>query len=294
MAAQAPFSQRGQATVEWVGLVGLVALAFAVLAAVAGIALPGAALARTIAGKIVCGIGFEGACLLEKTPLVSAYGAPLAAQVADHTPQIRYEAGMKGLPIDYRECREDSCGAGPEKLRVWATDNGLPASAFTHIVDCRPGELQTPGADCGGDAAGNLYIQYWLYYTGSATGEGSTPLKGVIRTVSAAIGHPTYHRDDWESLQLRIHPDGAVDSRASSHLGYGPGWMPASRAGYTVSGGSHAGTVEPADFARLTPAARLTLIPLEPIAEAEPDTEFAITPPWRKKVWFDPEYEGTD
>ena len=32
----------------------------------------------------------------------------------------------------------------------------------------------------------------------------------------------------------------------------------------------------------------------EPIAAANPDTRFEITPPWLKKVWLDPEYEGTD
>jgi hypothetical protein len=35
------------------------------------------------------------------------------------------------------------------------------------------------------------------------------------------------------------------------------------------------------------------LIPLEPIAATDATT-FAISPPWRKKVWRDPEAEGTD
>ena len=105
---------------------------------------------------------------------------------------------------------------------------------------------------------------------------------------------PSYHADDWESVQFRIHPDGRVDVRASAHHGYGPGWRPADEATYTVAGGSHAGTVEPAEFARLTTPRRLGLIPLEPVAAAEPGTEFAVSPPWRKRVWLDPEYEGTD
>jgi hypothetical protein len=36
------------------------------------------------------------------------------------------------------------------------------------------------------------------------------------------------------------------------------------------------------------------LIPLEPVAERHPGTRFAVTPPWRKRVWLDPEYGGTD
>jgi hypothetical protein len=287
-------AQAGQATVEWVGLVAFVALALALLGAIAGMALPGAALARAVGGKIVCAISLDRECGLEPTPLIAAYGDALAALVAEHAPQIRYERGMRALPVDYRDCREDACAEGSAKLRVWKTESGLPVVSFTHVIDCRAGAAPAPpGADCSGEAAGNLYLQYWLYYPGSATGEGSI-VPGVVRQISDAVGKPSFHPDDWESLQLRIHPDGEVDSRASAHHGYGPGWLPVSRAGYTVSGGSHAGTVGPADFARITPAARLTLIPLEPIAAAHPGTAFAITPPWLKKVWLDPDYAGTD
>ena len=95
-------------------------------------------------------------------------------------------------------------------------------------------------------------------------------------------------------MQFRVHAAGEVDERASAHYGYGPGWEPADESSYTVSGGSHAGTVEPADFDHLTTPRRLGLVPLEPVAEQHPDTEFAITPPWRKRVWLDPEYGGTD
>jgi hypothetical protein len=288
-----PSSQTGQATVEWIGLVTLVALALALLGTIAGLALPGAALARAIGGSIVCAIDLGGGCALDATPLVAAYGDELAATVAERAPKIRYDPGMKALPVDYRDCRDDACAEGGEDPRIWRTRQGLPVSAFTHVIDCRPATTTPAGADCSGEAAGNVYLQYWLYYPGSATGEGSI-VPGVIREVSSAIGKPSYHPDDWESVQLRLHPDGAVDARASAHHGYGPGWLPLSGAGYTVFGGSHAGTVEPADFARFTPAERLNLIPLEPIAAAHPDTEFAITPPWLKRAWLEPEYEGTD
>ena len=286
-------SERGQSTVEWVGLVLLVASALAFLGAIAGLALPGAALARTLSTSIICALELEGDCGAGASPLVSAYGGELAALVAEHAPQIRYEPGMHAVPVDYRECREDACADGADKLRVARSEAGEQVSAFTHLIDCRAGSTAPAGADCSGVAGGNLYIQYWLYYPGSATGEGSIA-PGVVREISSAIGSPSYHHDDWESLQLRIHPDGSVDSRASAHHGYGPGWLPLSRAGYTVSGGSHAGTVEPADFDRITTPRRLGLIPLEPIAATHPDTAFAITPPWYKRAWLEPEYEGTD
>ena len=285
--------QRGQSTVEWVALVLLVSSALALLGAIAGIGLPGAALAHAIGARIVCAIELSDACGPGATGLAGEYGHELAAAVSGHAPQIRYEPGMRALPVDYRRCREDSCAEGADKVRVARSLAGEPVTVFTHLIDCRAGS-ESVGADCSGERAGNLYLQYWLYYPGSATGEGSTPLRGLIREASEAIGSPTYHPDDWESIQFRIGADGRTDVRASSHHGYGPGWVPEPGADYRVAGGSHAGTLSPAGFDRITNPRRLWLIPLEPIVAAHPETEFAVTPPWRKRVWLDPEYQGTD
>ena len=60
-----------------------------------------------------------------------------------------------------------------------------------------------------------------------------------------------------------------------------------------VAGGSHAGRAEVRDVARTTKDDRLILIPLAEIARTD-STPFAVTPPWRKRVYLDPEYEGTD
>jgi hypothetical protein len=288
-------SESGQSTVEWVGLVLLVALAVASVGAALGPAIPGGELATAIASRLVCAAQLGASCNGAASELAEAYGASGAALVAAHAPQIRYEDGMRALPVDYRHCREDACANGaPGRVRVARSVTGEPTVAFTHLVDCRAGS-RTPGASCDGEAAGNQYVQFWLYYPGSATAEGSVPvLSGAIRELSAAVGHPSHHADDWESLQVRVHPDGSADLRASAHHGYGPGWRPADESSYTVAGGSHAGTVEPADFVRVTPHRLLGLIPLEPIAADDPETEFAITPPWYKRVWLDPEYEGVD
>ncbi len=286
--------ERGQSTVEWIGLLAVLALVVGALGALAGIALPGTALARAIGGRIVCALELAGDCEpLGGGDLVLAYGDELAGLVAETAPQIRYEPGMSALPVDFRDCREDACAEGRNGIRVARSLTGEPAAVFTHLIDCRPGS-ETPGADCSGAAAGNRYVQYWLYYPGSATGEGSTFLRGAIREVSERVGHPTYHRDDWESVQFRIHADGTAEVRASSHYGYGSGWQPADEAAYTVAGGSHAGTVEPAEFDRITTPRRLGLIPLEPIAADSAGIEFAVTPPWLKRVWLEPEYGGTD
>lgn len=154
---------------------------------------------------------------------------------------------------------------------------------------------------------------YWLYYADSAT------LRGV-----PIAGDAGYHHDDWESVQIRIGPDGSVDERASSHHGYnygqslanagsdagiGPledvaeavgarpdnGWGPETHM-LIVSGGSHAGNASGfLRIDRVVPGRRVHLVPLESIAEEEGDDyKFAVSPPWLKQAWRDPETAGTD
>ena len=110
---------------------------------------------------------------------------------------------------------------------------------------------------------------------------------------------------------MRIAADGTVTARASSHHSYNgrsgglgsvrsdAGWSP--KAGWDtalgalhVAAGSHAGTTEgqPGDTRHIDPA-DLRLIPLEPIAAAGGLPGFAVTPPWEKGVWSDPESTGT-
>jgi hypothetical protein len=277
---------------------GLGALAWLV-----GLRVPGVVLAHELAERIVCAVRSLEDCRNE--PLLrAANGDEVAALLRDHAPALLFEDGMRTLPVDFRACRSEACAKGAESGVVAHTSTGLPVVAFTHVIDCRSGQVASTlawGGDCSGVRAGNLYLQYWLYYPGSATAEGSTPLKAPIRRRSTALGHSTYHRDDWEGWQVRIGRDGTF-ARATSHHGYN-GWLP-DQERYYISGGSHAGRplkrparswirfrVPPA--ARTTKDGRLALIPLETIPDRERYT-FAISPPWRKRVYFDPEYAGTD
>ena len=145
------WGERGQSTVEWVGLVLLVSLLVAAIAALTGLALPGAALARSIGSRIVCAVGLSGSCDGGSgSELAVAYGAEVAALVGEHAPTIRYEDGMLDLPIDYRDCRGDPCAHGPPYGAVSRTFAGLPASAFVHVVDCRadPAPELDAGVEC--------------------------------------------------------------------------------------------------------------------------------------------------
>jgi hypothetical protein len=305
-------SERGQATVEWVALLAVVALLLAALVT-AGLRAPGTVLARALASRILCAAALADGCG-DEPALIAAYGSEVGRLVREHMPSILFEQGSRAVPVDFRRCRSTACGDGSERGLVHRSDAGLPVSAFVHVIDCRDGEVgrsRSEGHDCSEGRAGNLYLQYWLFYADSAT----------LRDVPI-VGEAGFHRDDWESVQIRIGPDGEIDQRASSHGGFNHdrgianwgsdagidlltdvaeavgarpvnGWGPETRF-LLVSGGSHAGNAGdgPRD-GRFTPGPRVHLIPLEPIAATTP-ARFAVTPPWRKQVWHDPEAAGTN
>jgi hypothetical protein len=305
-------SERGQGTIEWVGTLLVVSVAMLVLVA-AGVRVPGATLARALADRILCAASLADGCGDEPT-LIAAYGTEVGELVREHMPTLVFEKWSRAVPVDFRRCRSTKCSDGPEDGQVHRSDERLPVTAFVHVIDCRPEaaeRTEAAGGDCSGERAGYLYIQYWTYYADSAT------LRGM--PVAGAKG---YHDDDWEGVQLRFGPDGSVEERASSHNGYNSGlagfrnwgsdadigvlkgaaeavgarnengWGPETRLLF-VSGGSHAGnTLDVTDVDRFTPGRRVHLIPLEDIATTS-TARFAISPPWLKDVWLDPEAEGT-
>jgi len=310
--------QKGQGTVEWVGTIAVVALLLVGLVAV-GARVPGTELARAVASRILCAASMADGCG-DEPALIAAYGTEVGRLARRHMPTLLFERGSRALPVDFRRCRVAACGDGSARGLVHRTDAGLHVTAFVHVVDCRDGPQRAlaaaaPGEgppDCSGARAGNLYIQYWTYYADSAT------LRGV--PVAGAGG---YHRDDWEGVQIRIGRDGRVEERASSHHGYNyvqslanagsdaglvplreaaesvgarprNGWGPETRL-LVVSGGSHAGNTNGyLRIDRVVPGRRVHLVALEPIAAAGGAYRFAISPPWRKRVWRDPEADGTD
>jgi hypothetical protein len=310
-------SERGQSTVEWIALVLLAALLLLGMLALAGRALPGGELARAILGRIVCAVRMGGCGDAGENALALAYGPELAAIVRDEAPHLYYEKDMVALPVDYRRCREPACSDGAATGVATRSESGEPVAAFVHVIDCRPSALESSaeaGYDCAGAAAGNVYVQYFFYYPTSSTAQ-------------ALPGDSGFHLDDWESWQIRIEPGGAAYVRASSHHGYNyefsklngasdagggvggaindaieavgarpkGGWGP-DTGELHVSGGSHAGNAK-RDFyepGRTTPATAFRLIPIESLSPSDRAALFAIVPPWRKRVYVDPETDSTD
>lgn len=304
MARSRPTSdpQRGQASPEYAGVVLLIAALLAALVTVAGPAVPGAALARTLASKLVCAVRAAGSCGAEAMALAArpsaiqrTYGGELAAIVAARAPTIWFEDDeFASLPVDFRQCRRRSCADTIRHGSLQHTQTGLEPTVFTHVIDCRdPGAAA--GYECSGERAGRVYVQYWLYYPDSAT---------------RGFGSRGYHADDWESYQVKVIPEtGAAAARASSHHGYNgrdgdalndTGWA-AGKPGWDlilgelhVAAGSHAGTSQRADGdERHLDPSNQRLVPLEPLVRSGGLPSFEVAPPWEKEVWLDPEARGT-
>lgn len=269
----------GQAAVEWIGTL-FVVLAALLAAATALYAFRGYGVAEAIMEKIVCAIRGPGSCVEKDGGLEEAYRPETAELVRRFTPNLVYESGTKALPVDFRECRDPGCADGDDlsQSSIVKSNVGHPVTAFTRVVDRRKQ----------GDG---LYIQYWLYYANSFS-----PRAGRL-VGNEWIG---YHRDDWESVQVRVDSSGRAAMRASSHNGYQGckesicqnmwiGWTGWSR----VSGGSHAGhVVTDPGRERHTPASSIRLIPLETLAGRD-SYRFAVNPPWHKTVWSDPTSDST-
>jgi hypothetical protein len=303
--------QRGQATIEWTGLVLLAALALAALAAFVPV-VDGRSLGSQLAHSIVCAT--RGDCRRGNDALVAAYGREDAELLRRFAPNIVYEPGTHTLPVDFRRCRSHRCSDAPDDpaLDTARSNRGTPAAAFTHVI--RRG--------------GETFLQYWFYYPDSNTVLGPSSAVWNNSPLSAAGRYPGFHEDDWEAYFARIGPDGAVHVRASSHSGYQGckerrcrnRW--ADWTGWTrVSKGSHAGHIplrsqwvrdghvqfvlEPSLVApygydplypgvdiheRTTGGAALDLIPIESLpADVLSGTSWdGIDPPWRKDVYDDP------
>ncbi|MDQ2622732.1 MAG: hypothetical protein M3Y45_06805 [Actinomycetota bacterium] len=312
----------GQSTLEWTGLVLLVSILFTGLLA-AGIGVPGTALIHSVTKQMLCAASLSTACAREPS-LGHTYGERIASEIRKHSPDLLFGRDRLGLPVDYRTCRSAYCADGPDRGEVLESTAGEPVTLFTRVLDCRAGSTGAgadrgadAAMDCSGDRAGRLFITYWAYYPESAS------LRGV--PVLERKGH---HVHDWESLQVRIDPDGTVAQRASSHAGYNHGRSVAnwgsdmgwgllrkaaestglrSRGGwgdptgrYLIAGGSHAGNVDGkvdgSRYPSFTPGHKVRLVPLEKIRRdpiARPARFDPITPPWEKDVWLDPEAEGT-
>ena len=309
--------QSGQTTVEWTGLVLLVAVALGALVTV-GPRVDGRSFGGFLAHSITCAA--RGGCDDGRDDLARVHGQDDAELLRRFAPGLVYEPGTYTLPVDPRECRSHDCADAPDDPDLdahYSKRGRVPATAFTHVAR----------------AGGETYLQYWLYYPDSTTTVANAA--GAWNTVTHLVGkagrdaessYPGFHPDDWESVQVKIDRSGRAYARASAHHGYqgcksracANEWTPLT--GWSrVSRGSHAGHIpleengggpdlsrehglrwlRPAytpsipgiDLReRTTTAAGLRLLPVEVLPA---DMRFAISAPWRKEVYRDPRSNST-
>jgi hypothetical protein len=271
-------NQRGQAALEWVGLVLLVCVACAAAIAAGVSVVDGRPLGAELARALVCAV--RGGCDDGDDELRGAYGAADAALVREYLPNLVYEPRTRTLPVDFRDCRSHRCSDAPDEegLDVHRA-RGADATVFTRVIH----------------DGGETFIQYWLYYPDStSTWMGSAGVWNTVIKRATRQDYPGYHPDDWESVQVRIDDrTGAARMRASSHHTHSAwtGWGGWSRVSY----GSHAGHIpQPRDpDERTTTSAGVRLVPIEGLSAADRATEFEVTPPWEKRVYLDPRSTST-
>jgi hypothetical protein len=297
-------AERGQATVEWVGLVLLACLAFGALVAVAP-HIDGRSFGGFLAHRVVCAV--KGHCHDGDAELARAYGPEDAALVRRLAPSLVYEPGEPELPVDWRHCRARSCADAPDDrdLDAHRSQGGARATVFTR--------LQRRG--------GQTFVSYFLYYPDSNSTwaasdklwEASWLLPRLRELVAGTSAYPGFHLDDWENAEVRLDADGKTWIRASAHGGYDTckdacrerDWI--EHSGWTrVSRGSHAGHM-PTDVGgrhprfpgadtreRTSTAEGLRLIPLETVdQESYRPLDPGISPPWRKRVYRHPTDGGS-
>ncbi|MBA2506091.1 MAG: hypothetical protein H0V29_09120 [Thermoleophilaceae bacterium] len=268
-------------------------LGVAVLAAAAGALVAvgprvdGRSFGGFLAAKIACA-ATGGSCPSAGNAdrLAAAYGESDAALVRRHLPGLVYERGTYALPVDPARCRAHACSDAPDDrdLDVHTSKDGTPATVFTRVTRHR----------------GSTHIQYWLYYPDS-----NSVFPGSRRAWALLPGDPRYpgfHQDDWEGYFVRIDARGNVAVRASSHRGYRYckqrrcEGMWGGETGWTrVSKGSHAGHIPlPRRRERTSTPAGLRLVPLETYDRSGyVPLDPGIRPPWRKRVWLNPEARDT-
>jgi hypothetical protein len=155
--------RRGAASVEYLGLAGMVGLAIvaAIAALVASPPTRGEReLGEMLVRRIACPPRYPVPC--GRNPLAVAYGLPLGKLARLLAPPAPISGGE--LPVDFRNCRRASCAApGP---RPGLTASGRRVTEFVSIEDLR--------------AAGEgVRISYWLYRPGQRW-------RRIVRSAGAA------------------------------------------------------------------------------------------------------------
>ena len=161
--------ERGQGTVEWVGMVCVVCLLLVGVLAT-GLAVSGVDLARTVATRMLCAVELADGCGDEPL-LIATYGDEIGRLVWRHCRRSASRTGSPGRADRLPPLPRDRMR---RRARRWACPPHRPAPAGDLVRPRRrlpgggAGGERSGGDDCSDERAGRLYLQYWLFYANSA------------------------------------------------------------------------------------------------------------------------------
>ena len=292
-------SERGQGTVEWVGLVALVSLVLLALVA-AGVRVPGAPLARAVADRILCAASLADGCG-DEPALIAAYGDEVGELVRRHMPMLAFERGLAGGPgrlpplPRQRVRRRGGRGPGPHDRRRPARHRLRPR-----------GRLPRGGGGANRSRRCRLLrrarrqplraVLDLLRRLGDAARHAGRRGQGLPRRRLGERAVPRRPRRRASSSE----PPPTTATTTSSPTTTGP---PTPASSPTTAGARRPTSCSsPAAATPATRSASPTPTATPPAAASTwsrssrsppPAPEFAISPPWLKQVWLDPEAEGT-
>ncbi len=168
-------------------------------------------------------------------------------------------------------------------------DGGVDARASSHNGYNGP---DAPAVDWASDAAGKVpgaqQVKDLMESLGARAVRGWTPSRGTLYVSGGShAGHAGETALGREVAGLLANLRLALSERRRR----GPLAGPLERHRQEMLAGRLAALFGPG--ARTTPRGSLKLIPIEALAHRD-SYSFAIGPPWRKRVYTDPEYDGTD
>ena len=197
-------SERGQATIEWVGLVLLASVVLGALATV--VPADRRPLVRWLP-LAPARLRREGRqCEDADRALARAYGGKDAELVRRYAPGIVYEPGERQLPVDFRECRARRLRAARPTTATSTSIAPTPAAGpplFTRVVRARRAHLPPVLA---------LLPRLELDLRWARTCRG-----GAARAAATSRDYPGYHDDDWEGHRCGSTATAATAVRSTSH-----------------------------------------------------------------------------
>ena len=252
----------------------LVSFVVSVLGAIAGLGLPGVALARAIGARIICAVGLADGCALGGGALLERLRRRARGAVRDHAPRILYEPGMRALPVDFRRCREDACADGAESGDVRRTKAGEPvACSSTWSTAVRALPFRTESTARAGAPATSTSSTWPTTRAArpararprSRASSATRRRRSARRPITPTIGSPFRSGSRPGERRARQRPP-----RLRRRLVSGRRRLLRRRRQPRRHGA--AARRRPRDAAR-----RINLIALEPIAASHPNVSFAIT-----------------